>query len=242
MTAGFKNPPRLLTHPANNPPDDDAPAQAGKALRTARLVIALGLIIGVGVFGVLTAIEINDARNAMLQPAPQPGPANPFGVSGGTIGGEPQRLRLPGDLDTPAPSDPLLALGQNPGLIPIDHHPGRFKPFLRADAYLQPPYREPVVGGMVVEACAYQTEQGDPQQAYEHYNTLALKRGMKQLHKRDTPPQRPGGVMAAWADESTRLYLNAWPGTPEPTPAPVRPKTPLKWVVKYSYPVPTDTE
>ena len=127
-------------------PNDDAPATTGKALRTARLAIAAGLLIGVGVFGVLAAIEINNARNAMRQPVKQPAQANPFGVSGGTIGGERQRLWLPGDLK-PSEGHPLLEWVQSGDKYPIDHHPGGFKPFRDAAPYSQLPYREPVAGG-----------------------------------------------------------------------------------------------
>ncbi len=225
-----------MNNPTPNPPAQPTPQATSKPLRIARLVISLGLIVGVGAFGVLA---INDLSKPITPTATN---ANTYGASDALPGDNRESRRLPGDLEVKQ-TDPLLALGQIGHRTPIAHHPGKFKPFINAEAYQYPPFREKVVDSLVIEQCDYRYTNATPQQAFEHYNALAIERGMKLLHKNPSSAARPGGLIAAWTDGPRRFELSAWPTAgADPTPPPLKPKTPLQWVVKYSYPVPPDTK
>lgn len=195
-------------------------------MKIARTTIAAALIIGVGVFGVFA---INDLRLGVPVSPAQP---DDFGAL------------KPGDPDAagnlePDSDNPFVALAQlRPDqYIPIKHHPGKIEPFFDATAFLQPPYRQAGAGPFVIENCAYRVVDATPQQALDHYNTHATAKGLKLTSLDPTSNQRPGGIKARWTDGISMLMLTAWPTeNAPPTPAPLKPKTPLDWVVQYSYP------
>lgn len=224
-----------MTQPPNNPPPDPAPPP-GQALKATRIVIALGLIAAVGVFGVLAIREL--AKPRPTTPTPRD-----FGASDAPPGRGDDGQRLPGDTEREQ-TNPLLALAQGGVGVPIDHHPGRFEPFQGAASFIQPPYRQKNTDTEVWEFCSYRVQDASPKAAFAHYAAQAEARGMKLMYNKPSDTRGPGGLIAAWSDGKKRLELTAWPTQTDrplpPPPPPLRPVTPLDWVVKYSYPLPTD--
>ena len=218
-------PPLLTKPPNNNPPSDDAAPVPGKAIRTARMLIALGLFVGVGIFAVFTIEELKQGPDTTPPP-------NDFGASN----------QAPA---APVGNDPLAGLtGTDPTkFIPIlrpNPHPGEISPFQKADPFGQAPYRQPSTGGEIWEFCAYRVSDATPKQAIKHYDQEARLRGMRLIHQAPTSNNKPGGVYAAWSDGRNSLNVTAWPTPNAPPPLPpLKPTTPLDWVVKYSYPEPT---
>lgn len=216
-----------MTEPPHNPTGPTDPATPGTALRLARAAIAVGLCAGVLVFGVY-------AFQQLAQPGQAPAPAHDFGTDAaiqapatprGDNAGE--RARSLGQLD---PNKYIPIRRDNP-------HPGAIEPFLGAASARQPPYRQPNIADEVWELCHYRTADADPEAAFDYYHQQATQRGLTLRSRGKTSPNTPGGIAASWADGSHRLELTAWP-TPDTPPAkpPFKPRTPLDWVVKYSYP------
>lgn len=216
-----------MSESENNPPNAAGPS---KALQLTRIAIAMALFIGVTLFGIF-AIQDLQARQQTTAPDYNFGAIDQEPGSGMPMAGG----LLPGG----------QALGLDPNkFVPIDRenpHPGEVTPYQSADAFIQPPYRQPNTSQEVWEFCAYRVKDGTTKAAFEHYNEQAKKRGLKLLRMDPTSSNRPGGIKAAWSDGKDRLELTAWP-TPNAQPPlpPLKPATPLDWVVKYSYPASRD--
>lgn len=225
----------MTTIKPTNPPTDDASsadpaAKPGTALRRARLLIAFALLLGVSVFA---ALAIHDLKNNTQADNPAP---SDYGTSDRQPGGS-----------AVTQENPILALA---GLDPdkytkIDHHPGRFAPFLGPDASISAPIQLPVVDGEAWEVCTYNSlnakapsaASATPSDAFAHYDRLARAKGLSLQFNNPTSAKTPGGLIASWSDGTRTLRLTAWPTSdPAPPPTPLRPRTPLKWEVKYSYP------
>lgn len=127
-----------------------------------------------------------------------------------------------------------------PPILRANPHPGQFTPFLRADPYGIPPHQQ-IAAGVVTETCDYKVRDASLVDLLAHYNEQAKLAGMKPIKRRPTSDERPGGMVASWSDGRRGLQVTGWPlRSDQPVPAPpLRPATPLRWVVKYSYPAPT---
>jgi len=214
-----------LTKPANNPPQDTAPSPPGQALRVARLLIAIGLCIGIGVFAVLTIQKLEAGQTSVKLPsdfgASKSSPAESAAVQG--------EHPLAG-LTSTDPTKFIPIIRENP-------HPGRFVPFMRADPFGQVPYQQPVAGGEVWEFCAYRVKDASLTDLIAHYDAQAKTVGMKLIKQQPTSEKMPGGIEAAWSDGRRSLRVTAQPlAATQPDTPPLRPDTPLQWVVQYSYP------
>ena len=213
-----------MTKPAkNNPPSqDNAPAQPGKALRTARVLIAVGLFVGIAVFAVYAIEELK---------AGPPGATPPTDFGAADV-----------ERDTPQPADDKslagLAKPDPAKYIPINHPPGRIPPYRGTAPLGQPPYRQPMTGE-VWEFCVYELRDADMDELIAYYDSQAKGRGLEQVKLGPTSENIPGGIKAAWSDGKDRLEITIKPLKAPRTTAPLAPKTPLRWVVKYSYPEPT---
>lgn len=205
-----------MTKPAHNPPTPKpAPSQPRGALRTARLLIAVVLFVGIAVFSVI-AIE--------------------------SLKAGPRDSRLPTDFGaadteqdtTPAASQaPLAGLtGTDPVKFPVidrpNPHPGEIKPFGGTAPLGQPPYRQ-AGAGEVWEFCVYELPNASMKELIAYYANEATQRGLKQIKLKPTSDNMPGGIEAAWSDGKNRLEVTARPLAAPQT-------NPLRWVVKYSYP------
>lgn len=215
-----------MTSESNNPPDQTQPAPTGKAIRAARILITLGLFVGVLVFGVFAFTELASQRQAVALP-------NEFGAS--------KPAQQPSPPQGQSMSDKFRSIAQrDPSkFIPIrrdNPHPGEIEPFLGAASYQKPPYRQPTTANEVWELCEYRTLDSDPEAAFAYYHKQAAKRGLELRTHSPTSDNVPGGIKASWSDGSHRLELTAWPLKSPPVQPPLKPKTPLRWVVKYSYP------
>lgn len=214
-----------MTKPPNNPPNENAASSPSKAIRVARIVIALALFAGVAIFAVFTIEELKKG------PETTPPPTD-FGASS----------NAPGASMTGDPFQGLTGTDTSK-FIPIlrpNPHPGQITPFQKADPFGQPPYRQPSNGGEVWEFCAYRVSDATPAQAIAHYDQEAKRLGMRLVHQAPTSNNKPGGTYAAWSDGRRGLNVTAWPTPNAPPPIPpLKPTTPLDWVVKYSYPEPT---
>jgi len=214
-----------LTTPTNNPPQASTPTPPGKAMLVARLIIAVGLCAGIAVFAVFTIKQLEAGQSAPTLPSD-------FGTS----------KTSPDDAAESRGDGPLPGLGGTDPTkyIPIvreNPHPGRFAPFLRADPFGQVPYREPIAGGIVVENCAYRVNDASLADLFAHYHDQAEQVGMKLTKQKETSKKMPGGIEAAWSDGRRSLRVTAQPLAPsQPAAPPLRPETPLQWVVQYSYP------
>lgn len=223
-----------MTTPPNNPPKDAPPKAPGSALRYTRFAIAAALLVGVCVFGVFAINELSQGV------APPPIPRDGFGASDALPGENHSRRRLPGDLEISG-TNPLVDLSQDSNRILIDHHPGEFEPFRNSAQFEPTPYRQPIINGEVWEFCYYESDEGHPQDAFDHYNRLAKERGLDLISHGPSSDNTPGGMKAIWSDGRRGLELQAAPVRPrQPVRPPLRPTSPLGWVVKYSYPEPTD--
>lgn len=197
-------------------------------MRLARLAIALGLIVGIAVFAVFVVKELEAGYKVYASPSN-------FGAA-----------------DTAPPPAPVQKNSRNPmaGLnktdpskfIPIvrdNPHPGQIPPFMQCDPFGQPPYRQPSAGGEVWEFCVYQVADASLTDLIGHYNTQAQARGMRLTKQKPTSDNLPGGLVASWSDGRAGLQVTATPlRTNAPALPPLAPATPLRWVVKYSYPEP----
>lgn len=196
-----------------------------KALRFARLLIALGLAIGVLVFAVLMIEELKAGVTTDAIPAD-------FGAA---YTSTPQQLAKP---DSPNPLAGLTTTDPTK-FIPIlrdNPHPGEIMPFMKADPFGQPPYRQPTAGNDVWELCAYRVRDASLADLIAHYDQQARGRSMRLARQRPTT-RAAGGIVAAWSDGQRTLEVTALPlPMTEPTTPPLAPPNPLQWVVKYSYP------
>ncbi len=163
----------------------------------------------------------------------------------------PSNNALPTDFGTssaastpPAPANsvsPLAGIAQvDPSkFIPImrkNPHPGQIPPFLRADPYGQMPYQQ-AAAGEVWEFCAYRVNDASLTDLIAHYNEQAKLADMKLVKQKPASENMPGGVVVSWSDGRRGLEVTAAPlGSTKPAAPPLRPDTPLQWVVKYSYP------
>ncbi|MEM6260245.1 MAG: hypothetical protein AAF711_08670 [Planctomycetota bacterium] len=213
-----------MTDPANNPPTRPSPAPPGKALKTARLLIALGLCVGIGVFAVYAIEELKAG-------APRGGLPTDFGASDTSPGQQAVQSNNP---------FAALATTDQSKFIPIERdnpNPGRIVPFMNAAPYGQPPYKQPIADNEVWELCVYQVKDAGIAELIGYYNRQAGQRGMKLTKQQPTSSNMPGGVVAAWSDGPVGLQVTAYPlRLAEPVQPPLAPPTPLRWVVKYSYP------
>ncbi|MEM9347080.1 MAG: hypothetical protein AAGB26_10735 [Planctomycetota bacterium] len=216
-----------MTDQTNNPPADQVPAPPGKALKITRLLIAVGLCVGIGVFAVYAIEELKAG-------APRGGLPTDFGASDTS----------PGQQAGPAvqSNNPFAALAttDQSKYIPIDRdnpNPGQIVPFMNAAPYGQPPYKQPIAGNEVWELCVYQVKDASIAELIGYYNRQARRRGMQLTKQQPTSDNMPGGVVAAWSNGPIGLQVtvNPLPLT-EPVQPPLAPPTPLRWVVKYSYP------
>ena len=212
-----------MTNPANNPPTEKPkPAEPSKALRIARLLIAVVLFAGIAVFSVITIEELKAG------PKTTPPPSD-FGAAD------------PSQDETPAESNaPLAGLtGTDPIKFPLinrpNPHPGEIKPFNGTAPLGQPPYRQ-VNAGEVWELCVYELPDASLTELISYYADEAKQRGLKQIKLKPTSDNMPGGIEAAWGNSKDRLEVTARPLPAPRTNPPLAPPTPLRWVVKYSYP------
>lgn len=115
-------------------------------------------------------------------------------------------------------------------------HPGEIPPFMQADPFGQPPYRQPHMGNHVWELCAYRVRDGRMADLIAHYDQQAKGRGMRPVRQR--PSQKfPDGIVAIWTNGQYTLEVTASPlPATEPATPPLAPPTPLQWVVKYIAP------
>ena len=214
-----------MTQPPNNPPNDQRAAEPGKALRIARLLIALGLCAGITVFAVFTIEELKAGVTTYAPPTD-------FGAADAS----PDTPMKP----TPG-SNPLAGqLGPDPGRYPLinrpNRHPGEIMPFKGTAPLGQPPYYQ-AKGGEVWEFCVYERPDTSLTDLIAYYNDQAKQKGMRFIKQRPTGANIPGGIEATWSDGQNHLVVTISPRrVAEPVQPPLAQPTPLRWVVKYSYP------
>jgi len=222
-----------VTDTPNNPPSTSEqtptePAPTDRRLKTLRLLIAVGLFGGVLVFGVF-AFE-----TLLNPPANNPRPDS-FGKSDGPPMAQPAEQDAGDALRAMARPDPSK-------FIPIrrdNPHPGEIRPFLGAEHHGMAPYQQPVSQGEVWEVCHYQTtELHTPEDAFDYYHRQAEQRGLDLRRKAPIEKDTRGGLQASWGDGQRTLDLIVWhtQGQALETRPPLKPRGPLDWVVKYSYP------
>lgn len=193
-------------------------------MRIARLLIALGLCIGIAVFAVFTIEELKAGATTYAPPTSfGAADTSPAAVPTHSTGSNP----LAG-LSTTDPNKYIPILRDNP-------HPGKVAPFMRTAPLGQPPYYQ-TAGNEVWELCAYRVTDASLTALFAHYDQQAKQRGMKLNKQRPTSENRPGGIVLSWTKGQDRLEVTAWPLPTESATPPLSPKTPLQWVVKYSYP------
>lgn len=212
-----------MTNPANNPPTKKPePAQPNGAMRTARLLIAVVLFVGIAIFSVITIEEIK----AGARSAPPP---TDFGAADQNRDSAPPKNNT--SLADLAQTDPI----KFPVIDRPNPHPGEIKPFGGTAPLGQPPYRQ-AGAGEVWEFCVYELPDASLNDVIVYYAKQATQRGMKQIKLKPTSDNMPGGIEAAWGDGKDRLEVTVRPLNPPTTTPPLAPPTPLRWVVKYSYP------
>ncbi|MFK7788277.1 MAG: hypothetical protein AB8C95_02135 [Phycisphaeraceae bacterium] len=193
-----------------------------------RLAIASGLCVGIGVFAVLMVQELEAGRSTSALPSDF-GTSDTEPTTGATAQGAAGLASL-------ARVDPTK-------FVPItrdNKHPGQIAPFMRADPYGQMPYQQ-AAAGEVWEFCAYRLRNASLTDLITHYDKQAKLSGMVLIKQKPTSNNMPGGVVVSWSDGRRGLEVTGWPmrsDQPIPQP-PLRPDTPLQWVVKYSYPTQT---
>lgn len=214
-----------MTKPANNPPTDQTPTTPGKALLVTRLLIVIGLCVGIGVFTVLTVIQYKNGPSNQTRPTS-------FGASTTSPDQQPA---------TPTGTSPMAGLNgldtsKFPPITRPNPHPGQIAPFLRADPHNYPYYQK-VDNGEVWEYCDYKVLDASLTDLIAHYDKQAKLAGMKLIKQKPTSNNMPGGIDASWSDGRRGLNVTAWPlPNTKPAAPPLRPSTPLQWVVRYSYP------
>lgn len=214
-----------MTKPANNPPQESTPTKPGQALRIVRLVIAVGLCVGIAVFAVLTIKELEAGQAATMLP-------NDFGAISKTQTFE----AIPTQGDSPLGALGGLDPNKYPPILRDNPHPGRFAPFMRADPHTYP-YSQTFEGGETWEICSYKVKDANLAAVIAHYGEQAASVGMKQIKHQPTSQALPGGIEAAWSDGRRSLRVTAAPlPTEQPVAPPLKQPTPLEWVVQYSYP------
>lgn len=213
-----------MTKPTqHNPPADTDAPKPGRALRVARLVIAVGLLAGIAVFSVMMIEALKAGPPTNDRP-------NDFGASSTT--NEPKA-------DS---GSPLAGLGRvnpknYPPILRPNPHPGEFTPFLKAPPHGMPHYQN--LGGEIWEHANYNIRDASLTDLIAHYDKQAKLRGLTLTKQHPTTANRPGGIVVAWTDGPKSLHVTAWPlRSTEPVQPPLAPPTPLQWVVKYSYPAP----
>lgn len=190
-----------------------------------RLLIALGLVVGIAVFAVYTIEELKAGVTTYAPPTD-------FGAADTSPPTEPTPSQGPNalaGLTTTDTSKFIPILRENP-------HPGKVVPFMNAAPFGQAPYRQPTAGNEVWELCAYRVTDASLTDLVAHYDQQAKQRGMKLNKQRPTSDRQPGGIISSWTKGQERLEVTAWPMPSQPATPPLAPKTPLQWVVKYSYP------
>lgn len=218
-----------MTQITNNPP----PAKPSQLLRLVRIAIGLGLLVGISIFAVFAIEELK--AGSSNPPLPHDFGANSTASNPSPTAMKPSANPLAG-LTSTDPSKFIPILRENP-------HPGEIKPFLKADPFGQAPYRQPAAGGEVWEFCVYQVRDASLTDLVSHYDQQAKARGMRLKKQQATSSNLPGGMIASWSDGSRGLEVTAIPlPLSEPTRPPLAPPTPLRWVVKYSYPDPIQTK
>ena len=217
-----------MTQSPNNPPSDTKDAPPGRALRIARLLIALGLVVGIGVFAVFTIEELRAGSTTYAPPTD-------FGASD-------EAPALPATAKSgPAALADLAKL--DPTRFPIierpNPHPGEIVPFAEAAPLGQPPYYQ-AEAGEVWELCVYELRNASMTELIAYYNAQAEERGLRLMKQKPTSANMPGGIVTTWGDGKKSLQVTSRPmPVTEPITPPLAPPTPLRWVVKYSYPEPT---
>lgn len=187
-------------------------------------MIALGLTVGILVFAVFMIEQLKAGATTYAIPAD-------FGAAH-TPAQPPAKPDSPNPLAGLTTTDPtqfIPILRDNP-------HPGEIMPFMNADPFGQPPYRQPTAGNDVWELCVYRVRDASLADLITHYDQQARDRRMRLVRQRPTT-NNASGIVAAWTDGRRALELTALslPAT-EPTTPPLAPPNPLQWVVKYSYP------
>lgn len=191
-------------------------------MRTARLLIAVVLFVGIAVFSVIAIESLKAGPRGTRLPTD-------FGAA------DAEQDQIPS-----ASQAPLAGLtGTDPIKFPLidrpNPHPGEIKPFGGTAPLGQPPYRQ-AGAGEVWEFCVYELPNASLNELIAYYANEATQRGMKQIKLKPTSDNMPGGIEAAWSDGKNRLEVTARPLAAPPTNPPLAPPTPLRWVVKYSYP------
>ncbi|MFN3168969.1 MAG: hypothetical protein ACE37H_18120 [Phycisphaeraceae bacterium] len=215
-----------MTQPTPNPDPTDAPTPPGRALRAARLVIAVALLGGCVAFSV---VAVRDIGGMLEQGRADALPDEPAYSD-----------RLPGDLDV-QPHHPLTALAQPGQGSYIDHPPGNIPPLNGAAPYDRLPRRGPIgADGIVTEYGHYVVPGRTPRQAFEHYDQHAVDRGMKRVLSPSDLDDPQAQVLARWVkgDRSFQLTAKPEPALAENVRPPRRADPPLSIVVQYSYPAP----
>ena len=191
-------------------------------MRTARLLIAVVLFVGIAVFSVITIEELKAGARGTPPPTD-------FGAADSDQGRA-----------SAASKAPLAGLtGTDPIKFPVidrpNPHPGEIKPFADTAPLGQPPYRQ-AGAGEIWEFCVYELPDASMKELIAYYASEATKRDLKQIKLKPTSDNMPGGIEAAWGDGKERLEVTARPLPAQQVNPPLAPPTPLRWVVKYSYP------
>lgn len=217
-----------MAQTSNNPPNDQGAAPRSSALRLARLAIALALAVGIAVFAVLTIEELKAGYKTDAPPSD-------FGTADGPPAAPPVQANSPNPLAGLTTTDPT----KYPLIDRANPHPGEIVPFLRTAPLGQAPYAQSEAG-VVWELCVYQQPDASLTDLFAYYSDQAKQKGMRLIKQRPTSDNLPGGIEATWSDGQKRLVVTASPlPARQPVQPPLAPPTPLRWVVKYSYPDPT---
>lgn len=208
----------------DTPPKDTSTTGNRRPLLVARLVIALGLLVGVTIFGISAANDLMASMDRLATP-PAADPAAP----------QWQTPHAEGFGDPNAPIGESL-LGSN--YRQIDHDPGGLAAMpgsVREVAVQQKP-----TNGLTEEQAHYIAPLEDAIEAIDHYRRVAEQDGFNLRMPPGPMTRRAGGMNLQMQRGRQTLSVNAWPMDPSrPSDArpPLRPTTPYRITVILQYPV-----
>lgn len=205
---------------ANTPP---RPAATGRALGVARLVIALGLLIGVAVLGISAVNDLMDGLDAAQTGRQTANPQDP-----GQWGPHSPGFEEPSNLD-----QVVAGLGSETHTR-IDRDPGRLAPPANAARSIALLIRERE--GQYRENAQYRVNNASVDDVIRHYQRVAQDAGFKPLTQ---GPVEGGGLNVSLTRNGQVLIVRAWPVDPSELP-PVRPPLQARAVnlnVSLQYPI-----